>query len=240
MARNGSKEQAGTIRRIGVRMTLESEALGTTPANEDVYRDFIASKALDGVDIEAQVAAIGADEVAERGKTVFPRDAAGCPILWDYQLKGFFKEACSMMRKVAGTESSKITAFKKEVDGLIFPVGYDDEHPEQIPFDLHGLQTGELQRPLRASTPQGERVSMACSETVPAGSTLDLVVIYFETASAKYSLGDAIREWLDYGRFKGILQWRNGGKGRFSWEEVDLDSGEVVERDGRWAYSANA
>lgn len=28
------------------------------------------------------------------------------------------------------------------------------------------------------------------------------------------------KEWLDYGRFKGMLQWRNSGKGKFEWEEI--------------------
>lgn len=31
---------------------------------------------------------------------------------------------------------------------------------------------------------------------------------------------DAVREWLDYGALRGFGQWRNSGKGRFTWEEV--------------------
>ena len=31
---------------------------------------------------------------------------------------------------------------------------------------------------------------------------------------------DLVREWLDYGRVRGIGQWRNSGKGRFTWEEI--------------------
>jgi hypothetical protein len=27
-----------------------------------------------------------------------------------------------------------------------------------------------------------------------------------------------VREWLDYGKLRGLGQWRNSGKGRFSWE----------------------
>jgi hypothetical protein len=29
-----------------------------------------------------------------------------------------------------------------------------------------------------------------------------------------------IREWLDYGKLRGLGQWRNSGKGRFSWVEL--------------------
>lgn len=29
-----------------------------------------------------------------------------------------------------------------------------------------------------------------------------------------------VREWLDYGYYRGLGQWRNSGKGRFLWAEV--------------------
>lgn len=31
----------------------------------------------------------------------------------------------------------------------------------------------------------------------------------------------AVREWLDYGVLRGIGQWRNSGKGRFTYEVLD-------------------
>lgn len=31
---------------------------------------------------------------------------------------------------------------------------------------------------------------------------------------------DLVKEWLEYGQFHGMLQWRNSGKGRFVWEEI--------------------
>ncbi len=34
---------------------------------------------------------------------------------------------------------------------------------------------------------------------------------------------ETVREWLDYGRLRGLFQWRNSGKGRFEWEEVARD-----------------
>lgn len=30
-----------------------------------------------------------------------------------------------------------------------------------------------------------------------------------------------VREWLDYGVFSGIGQWRNSGKGRFTYEILE-------------------
>ena len=34
------------------------------------------------------------------------------------------------------------------------------------------------------------------------------------------ALWPAVEEWLDYGAARGIGQWRNSGKGRFTWEEL--------------------
>ena len=140
--------------------------------------------------------------------TVFPRDENGNPIFWDYQVKGFFKDACGMLRKVSKTKSSGIKAYKKQIDGLIFI------QERKIPFVYDG-NIGNCQRPLRAQTAQGERISLANSETIPAGATLEFTVECLVDSDM-----DAVREWLDYGRLRGLGQWRNSGKGRFTWEEV--------------------
>lgn len=96
------------------------------------------------------------------------------------------------------------------IDGLIFI------SPRQIPIDLHGLRMDTCERPLRASTPQGERVSLAKSETVPEGSTLEFDVTCLDPA-----LEACVLECLDYGRLRGLSQWRNSGKGRFTYEVLE-------------------
>lgn len=53
-----------------VRLTFLEPVLGTWPSNENIARDFIASKAPDASTIEDEIAALGADAVAEKGKTV--------------------------------------------------------------------------------------------------------------------------------------------------------------------------
>ena len=196
------------MKEIKVKLTFIEPILGTSPANDEVYREFIGSKAPDAATVEDEVAALGADAVAEKGMTVFPRMEDGTPFLYDYQIKGFFKDTCGGLRKVKGTESSKIKAYKKEIDKLIFP------EPRCIPFQFDGEIT-ECQRPLRAQTMQGERVSLAMSEQIPAGATVEFTVVCLCDDHEK-----AVREWLDYGRWSGIGQWRNSGKGRFRWEEI--------------------
>lgn len=197
------------MKTIKVRLTFIEPILGTSPKNESVYRDFIGSKAPDAASVEDEVAALGADAVAEKGMTVFPRMEDGTPFLYDYQIKGFFKDTCGGLRKVKGTESSKIKAFKKEIDRLIFPA------PRCIPFKDCG-EIGKCERPLRAQTMQGERVSLACSEQINAGASVEFSVTLFDDAQEA-----AVREWLDYGVYSGIGQWRNSGMGRFKWEEIE-------------------
>lgn len=196
------------MKTLKVKLTFTEPILGTSPANEEVYRDFIGTKAPDAATVEDEVAALGADAVVEKGMTVFPRLDDGTPFLYDYQIKGFFKDTCGGLRKVKGTRSEKIKAFKKEIDKLIFP------EPRCIPILFSGDIT-ECQRPLRAQTMQGERVSLAISEQIPAGATVEFSIVMLSDDHE-----EAVREWLDYGRFSGIGQWRNSGKGRFTWEEI--------------------
>lgn len=196
------------MKELKVKLTFIEEVLGTASNNPEIHSEFIASKAPDALSREEEVAAIGADAVEEKSITVFPRLEDGTPFAWDYQIKGFFKDSCGMLRNVSKTESSKIKAYKKYIDGLVFV------KERKIPFENYGT-IGECQRPLRGQTAQGERIALAHSETVQAGSELT-----FTIQILKDDLEKAIREWLDYGALRGMFQWRNSGKGRFIWEEL--------------------
>jgi len=197
------------MKNMRVRLVFMEEVLGTASADKAIHEEFIASKAPNAPSMEEEVAAIGVDAAIEKSKTIFPRDNDGNPIFWDYQVKGMFKDACASLKRVASTESAKIKAYKKEIDGLIF-VG-----PRQIPIFAAG-EIGSCQRPLRAQTAQGERISLANSETIPAGSMVEFDIMMLLDSHEK-----AVREWLDYGALRGMGQWRNSGKGRFTWEEIE-------------------
>lgn len=203
------------MKTLKVRLTLTEEALGMMPTSKEVHEEFIASKAPDAPSIEEEVEAIGVEEVVEKQKTVFPRMDDGTLFFWDYQLRGMVKDAIGMLRKVTNTACSKVTSYKKAVDGLIFV------KERRIPIHLGG-DIGDCQRPLRASGPQGDRVALANSETVPAGSWIE-----FTFEILQDSLEKAVRECLDYGLRRGLAQWRNSGKGRYYWEELD-DAGNVI------------
>lgn len=193
-----------------VRLTFTDEILGTSSGNPELHREFIASKAPDAQKIEEEVAALGVDAVEEKSMTVFPRLADGTPFLYDYQIRGFFKEICGAMKAISGTKSSKIKAHKKKIDNTIFV------EPREIPLDLHGMKMANCQRPLRASTAQGERIALANSEVCPEGTSCEFEVLCMVDEDAAMLL-----EWLEYGKYKGIGQWRNSGKGRFTFEVID-------------------
>lgn len=220
------------MKEIKVRITFTEPVLGTWSANENVARDFIASKAPDANTIEDEIAALGVETVADKGMTVFPRDENGDPALYDYQIKGFFKDACGMLGRIGGktetgkkravNESGKLTAYKKVIDGLIFV------SPRMIPINING-EMGECQRPLRAQTAQGERVSLANSEKIPAGSTCEFDIICMDDVHEKVVL-----EWLEYGKLRGIGQWRNSGMGRMVYDILD-NEGNVIGGNNEWA-----
>lgn len=200
------------MKEIKVRLTFTEDVLGTANADKNVHSEFIASKAPDAPSREEEVEALGAEEVERKEMTVFPRMENGSPMFWDYQIKGFFKDTCSALSRCKGEDYSKescgMKAYKKIIDGCIFP------QPRKIEIHMNG-EMGNCQRPLRAQTAQGERIALANSEAVPAGSWIEFKVVCLSDAYE-----NAVREWLNYGQFKGIGQWRNSGMGRFTWEEI--------------------
>ncbi len=193
-----------------IKITLIEEILGTAPSDPELYKSYVAGNAPDAPTMQEEIEAFGVDEVAEKPRTVFCTDKDGNKILYDYQIKGFFKDACGALRDNKKTESGKLTAYKKKIDGLIFVT------PRQIKFG-GDVQFGDCQRPLRAQTAQGERVAIAVSDTIGAGATLEFSVLLM-----KGSMEKVVREWLDYGMFKGLGQWRNSGKGKFTYEVLEV------------------
>lgn len=207
------------MEKLHVRLTFTEDVLGTANADQNVHSEFIASKAPDAPSREEEVAALGVDEVEHKEMTIFPRMEDGeTPMFWDYQIKGFFKDTCSALSRCKGQDYSKhscgLKAFKKVIDGCLFVF------PRKIPVHMAGPM-GNCQRPLRAQTAQGDRVALANSEAIPAGSQIEFTVECLNDDV------DIIREWLNYGRYKGIGQWRNSGKGRFEWYELD-PNGRVI------------
>lgn len=198
-------------KRIHVKAVLLDGMLATRPANDEIYSTFIASKAPDAASMEEEVAAKGAEEVASNAMCIFSREPDESIFIWDYHIKGYFKEICSALRRMPSEELAKtslnVKAFKKIIDSCISVT------PRKIVLNIpDDADLTICERPLRADTPMGERVALAASEEVPAGTTFEFDVICDDAHV------DWIVDLLDFGVHKGLGQWRNSGKGRFQVE----------------------
>jgi hypothetical protein len=205
-----------------IRVTLTQEMLGTCNSNPDIQLEHVIKKSGDEARIQEELAAQLAatpEEQVEKLTTVFPRMAeglpdAGKPIMWDYQVKGFLKEAARTLAELTKTDvrigKSK---FSKLTSDRLFDcmVGV---YPRRIL--LHGELGPILTRPLRVTNWKGTRVALASSETMKEGTTFDA-----EIRALSDDLDPIIEQCLDYGAFKGLLQWRNAGFGRFTWARIE-------------------
>lgn len=189
-----------------IRIIFTTPVLGTMPANQEIAEEFVKSKAPTPELIEEEIEQLTGDELVQKGMTIFAR-YEGKPSLIDYQIKGFFKDSIAALKRNKDPLAEKCKAYKKEVDGSIFVF------PRYIPIQFEG-EIGTCQRPLRAQTMQGERVSLANSEEIPAGSSIEIEILYFRPDQ-----WPLIEACLNYGKYRGIGQWRNSGKGRFLWTE---------------------
>lgn len=193
-----------------VRITFSEPLLGSTPLNEELYTSFIASKA--PIAMQQNGAALSELETLEeadlKGRTGFMRTEKGDPFLFDYVFKGFFKESWQACKLRPDALSVGLKAGKSRIDALLFV------EPRHV---LLHLPTGGVEsvneRPLRAETARGPRVALAASEQLPAGTWCDVRFVVL----APNVVGEALlREWLEYGRWRGMGGWRNGSFGRFT------------------------
>ena len=203
---------------MSVRLTFIEEVLGTLPRDPLVVEDYLKGPdATSGPRPDDERAALAAgieateaeELLEEKGSppTIFSRDGQGRPILWDYQIKGFFKDAAGAFYRIKKTDWP---AYKKIVDTLIFV------EPRELVLTLpEGAKLSWCQRPIRVVGAHGERVALVVSETCPPGTILDCKIVVLRP-----DLLNWVETFLDYGQRKGIGQWRNSGKGRFQWTEL--------------------
>jgi hypothetical protein len=195
-------------KQYAARITFTEAILGSAPLDEEVYTTYIASKAPAGLNGTAQSELELMEEADIKGRTGFLRTEAGQPLLMNYTYKGFMKEAWQACRQIPGSHSAALKNGKSKINTLIFV------EPRHI---ILRLPTGGVEsineRPLRAETARGPRVALAASEMLPKGTWCD---VRFVVLAPQVITEDLLREWLDYGRFLGMGQWRGGAFGTFS------------------------
>ena len=181
------------------RLTTVEAMLGTASNNKEIHSEFIASHAPDAKSREEEIEAVGVEETIEKGMTVFPRNKDGQPILWDYQIKGFFKDACSSQRKIKGSKNQSV---QKKIDGLIFI-----EEREIL------IQTKEpIESCWRFASADSARwiktVWRAAKKIGSCGSCYG--IFYYSNVGWSCAGGE---EWLSYGKLRGLGQWRKQREG---------------------------
>lgn len=198
------------------KLTGITRILGAQAANPSVRTEFIASKAasLEKGEKETQMLP---EDLETKNLTVFLREGDGALCLCDYVIKGFLKEALSALKSQIG-----VVAPASKVDNFVLIT------PAYLRFEKGGapvVAPDEVyERPLRAMTMQGPRVSVTASETIAPGWELTFTLALLDNPSSPKSCAltfDVIEEALDYGAFKGLGQWRNGQNGRFNWARVE-------------------
>lgn len=211
------------ITKYHVDVVFTEPVLGTQP-QKDIAMEYLMSKAVSEGHIPDTVKPaeapgqpedlLPADEVETlteqlaKGTTAFHRDGDTF-LFYDYQIKGFIKEAASVHNGHLGIKNAKSKA-----DNYIFVF------PRRIPLIVpDGLAVERLSRPLRAMTMQGPRVSIVSSEMLPVGTRFEFEMHVFDKGGIKLEL---LVDWFTYGQYKGIGQWRNGSYGRFSYAITPL------------------
>ena len=185
--------------------------LGGVSLDKEIFTKFVATKARD---FEKDAANKDVENVidAEDKVTGFYRDVVnGNIILKGYQIKGFLKEAAKALKDQLGLASCV-----SKIDNFVFIA--EDCIPIMRDGEIVQNPDGYLERPLRGDTPQGPRVSLAKSEQVTGDWYVDITVKVIENKKTAKSISmsmDVVEELLEYGQFKGLLQWRNAGYGSF-------------------------
>jgi len=206
------------IEKAKIKLNFLDGILGSMPADPAIYTKFVAAKAPAGwlcdeeiLNAEELAASKEADFDADRNVTVFPQDETGI-FLYNYHIKGFLKEAGNILK-----DQVKIKNLRSKLDNYVFV------NPRKIYLTRPGgeivaEEDDVLERPLRGQTARGERITLLASERVLPPAQ---IVFTVELIEHKEVTLDTIRAILDYGRYKGLGQWRNGGWGRFEWGEMD-------------------
>ena len=209
---------------LKVKLTFTEPLLATCPGNRELVEKYIASKAPTIAAAQEELEAAQVPAEIENASTVFARADGRC-ILWDYQLRGFLKEAAKNLVEL-GQAPAGLNPWNtaRAITNFLFV------HPRQLvirgPVGQDLWTPATLERPLRAETLQGPRVCLARSEVAPAGSSIEAEIRWLASTNKKSKVAvftrEVIENLLDFGQYVGQGQWRgSGGYGRFTWNAVE-------------------
>lgn len=175
--------------------------------------------------VEASTATLDPeDEGQPLNVTGFASDARGLH-LWDYQIKAMVKQVgLTLGLKVPG-KTTGTASVGTDIQRLVWPFPVDARlsagRDVLVPKSIHLRRDGQIitqpdrlfERPLRAQTAQGPRVSIAVSEVLdpPLSATFRLVCLKGCRVTRQQ-----LEDIFSYGIFEGMGQWRGAGWGRYA------------------------
>lgn len=176
-------------------LTFIEPVLGTIPKNQEVLDAYVKDLARAGND--EMIAPETPAEKDERSSTGFYCDPLGRPLLYDYQVKGWLKEVGNIVK-----DNATVKALRSHIE--------NDCYIRPRSTVLADKPDGELERPLRAMTMQGPRVSLVRSDYIAAGRSYDFTLLVREGSKVSRKVLEMI---CAFGEFRGLGQWRSGGYG---------------------------
>jgi hypothetical protein len=221
--------------------------LGSAPASKELYNNFLLTKLNKEIDklerkieqtkdyherlillnkkedLENQLANLPDIKESELGKImVFYRakyEDFDVPVIRGHQVLGFLKEAGYNFKDALGIKGlrEKISRYVRVMPYDLY-IYQDYVAPENIVDDVDGI----LDRPLKASTPQGVKVSISRSEIIY--SKRDKVIQFelwlYKNKEVTWDILEILMR--EYGITNGISPWRNTGYyGAFEVVEVE-------------------
>lgn len=195
---------------VRFKISITEDLLGSWPADPDILTRYISSRAPDPL-LQAEEGDSLPKRTPETGLTVFPCDDTGVHLM-NYHIKGYLKETGNILK-----DSLEIKNLRYKIEATVFIsprkiyLMRGDRHIEE-PDDV-------LERPLRAHTAQGPRVTLVASELIKPQCTLEFDIDIVEGLKGEIK-PETLCAIMDYGRFKGLGQWRNASYGTFSWERL--------------------
>jgi len=180
-----------------ITIILSEPMLGTVPKNKEVYASYIETKKPESNDEEETLTV---EEIEEKGWTGFHKDETGL-FVYDYFIKGFFKHAGTVLKNTVGVKN-----LKSKLDDYFFIF------PRRIYLAGKKEPDGIFERPLRAMTMQGPRITLTRSDYVSEDTEICFIMKWLEKSEITEKL---LIELLGYGELMGLGQFRNGSFGRF-------------------------